>query len=526
MKRVKYPIGIQSFKQLREDGFAYVDKTDLIYQMIEDGRAYFLSRPRRFGKSLLLSTMKSFFEGRKDLFEGLAMERLVAESEQEGGEMRWVKRPVFHLSLASAKHNGPGSLDMLLNLAIRDWEVIYGKDDEENTFSARFKGVIRRAYEQTGQQVAILIDEYDAPLLDVIDQPERVKEVRLTMRDFFSPLKDMGEYTRFLFITGVTKFSSLSIFSELNHLANISMVPSYAAICGLTLQEIKDNFPLGLSKLAEANRKTMEEIHARLKRMYDGYHFCRNSPDIYNPFSLLHVLSFAMFDSYWFASGTPTFLLNVLQENQVNVDELDGAELIADDFNAPIVENVPVIPLFYHSGYLTIKAYDERRGTYTLTFPNEEVRLGLIRSLIPRLMPHVTDGQNLSIFRFVDDLESGDIDMFLTRLRSFFGDVPYVLNNKTEKHFQTIMYIFTRLIGQYVQVEQTKARGRIDMLLRTHGYCYIFEFKFDKSAEEALQQINVKDYALGYELSDDKVVKIGLNFNSETRTIEEWKISC
>ena len=311
MARIKYPIGIQHFEDLRTSGFAYVDKTKFVYNLYQDGRVYFLSRPRRFGKSLLISTLKAFFEGKKHLFEGLAIERLMAEDNEA-----WVERPVFHISFAIAKHSGENSLDAVIEIYLSEWEELYGRNEKETTISTRFMGLIKRAHEQSGQQIAILVDEYDAPLLDAIGDPELVKSLRLKMRDFFSPLKDMGEHIRFLFLTGVTKFSQLSVFSELNHLLNISMLPQYAAICGITQEEIETNFSTGIAELATTCNQTKEETMERLRHWYDGYHFSKDSPDIYNPFSLLHVLAYKLFDSYWFASGTPTFLLELLRMNR------------------------------------------------------------------------------------------------------------------------------------------------------------------------------------------------------------------
>ena len=511
--RRKFPIGIQSFEELRSNGYVYVDKTEVVYDLIQSGKTFFLSRPRRFGKSLLVSTLKAYFEGKKHLFEGLAMERM---------ETEWTKHEVLHTSFATSKVRNAEQLNNSINTMLARWEALYGKNPEEKNNSDRFAGVIERAAKQSGKQVVVLIDEYDAPILSVLTEKPDREAIKYILRDFFSPLKDMGEHIRFLFLTGVTKYSQLSIFSELNHLVNISMLPQFGSICGITEDELFSNFKQDVEDLAVAKKLSYDGAVEKLKRLYDGYHFCNESPDIYNPFSLLHVFAYKQFAYFWFESATPTFLLDVLQDTNLPIDDLDRIELKAERFNKPIMEDVDPIPLLYHSGYLTIKDYDEEFNTYTIGFPNEEVRQGLVDSLIPRILPHLNDDQNLSIPNFVKDLRKGDINMFLTRLRSFFADVPNVLNNKTEKHYQTMFYIFTRLIGQYAQVEIPTARGRVDMLIRTGGYLYLFEFKFNATAAEALAQINSKEYAIAYVVDNDKVVKIGLNFDDTTRTITEW----
>lgn len=510
----KYPIGIQDFEDLITSGFCYVDKTEIIYNLIQ-GRAVFLSRPRRFGKSLLVSTLKAYFEGKKGLFAGLKMEQL---------EKEWVKHPVLNLSFAGNKTKTKEGLLETIDAILFEYEEIYGVNVRANSPAIRLSNLIKNAYNQTGQSVVILIDEYDAPLLETINDDEILAEMRYIIRNLFSPLKDSGKYIRFLFITGITKYSQLNIFSELNHLVNISMLPQFSAICGITEEELFFNFKEDIELLAYANDATFSEISDKLKSMYDGYHFSHSSPDIYNPFSILHALCFHEIKSYWFESATPTFLLELLLEKNINVADLESLMLDDSSFNAPITDELTVIPTLYHSGYLTIKDYNKPLNAYTIGFPNEEVRIGLIKSLVPRVFPHIDDDADLSIFKFILDLQSGDIDMFLTRLRSLFADVPYVLNNKTEKHYQTMFYIFVRFLGQYAQVEMPTAIGRVDLLVRISGYVYLFEFKFNGTAKEALDQINSKEYAIKYEAGTDKVIKVGVNFDEKTRTITDWLI--
>ncbi len=512
----KYPIGIQNFEKLITTGCHYVDKTDLVYQMIKSCEVVFLSRPRRFGKSLLVSTLKAYFEGKKELFKGLAMEQL---------EREWKEHPVLHISFAKRKNsNGDNAFAEMLDSLLLEFEAKYEVQDIRNSFAERFENVIKAAHQKTGEQAVILIDEYDAPLLDNLHDQEKLIKIRMLLRDFFSPLKDCGNNIRFLFLTGITKFSQLSIFSELNHLLNISMLPQYAAICGITEEELLSNFKEDIALLADENEESYEEATDHLKRYYDGYHFAHTSPDIYNPYSLLSTLLSKEYDNYWFGSGTPTFLLDLLQDKSINIDELENRALKSTQFNAPITDNLELIPTFYHSGYLTIKSYHQRHGIYTLGIPNEEVRVGLVESLLPRLLPNILKDSNLDIYNFVKDLEKGDIDAFLKRLKVFFTTIPYDLNNKTERHYQTIFYIFTTLIGQYVEAEHRTATGRIDMLIRTSDHLYLFELKLNCTAQDALDQINQKRYYTPFDLGNQKVIKVGVNFDDATRTISDWVV--
>ncbi len=513
----KYPIGIQNFEDLITSGCVYVDKSDLVYELVNSARVAFLSRPRRFGKSLLVSTLKAYFEGKKELFKGLTIEQL---------ENKWQKYPVLHIDFSQSKFTNEQQFKDEVHDMLSRWEEQYGKRETTKSFGKRFAEIISRAAQQAegDAKAVILIDEYDAPLLDVLNNEKERAAIRQVLRDLFSPLKGQGENISFLFLTGITKFSQLSIFSELNHLLNISMLPQYAAICGITEEELFSNFKEDIALLADENGESYEEATAHLKYHYDGYHFSEKSPDMYNPYSLLQVLMTKKYDNYWFSSGTPTFLLDLLQNKSINIDELENRELKSTQFNAPITDALELIPTFYHSGYLTIKSYHQRHGIYTLGTPNEEVRVGLVESLLPRLLPKILSDSNLDIYNFVKDLEKGDIESFLKRLQVFFANIPYDLNNKSEKHYQTIFYIFTTLIGQYVEAEHRTATGRIDMLIRTPDNLYLFELKLNYTAQDALDQINQKRYYTPFELGNQKVIKVGVNFDDTTRTIRDWLV--
>ena len=511
----RYPIGIQNFEQLRNNNCVYIDKTELIYKLTHSDSVYFLSRPRRFGKSLLVSTLEAYFQGKKHLFEGLAMERL---------ETEWTEYPVLHMDFSRRKYTDEDKLNELLNIQISHWEQLYGSDEKECSFSGRFEGVIRRAYEKTGKQVVVLVDEYDSPLLDTNSNPDLQKKLRNVVRDFFSPLKGAGQYLRFLLLTGISKFSQLSIFSELNNLQNISMRDEYSALCGITEKELLTDLRLDIQRMAEANKETYEEACAHLKKQYDGYHFSENSEDIYNPFSLFNALNAKKYKNYWFSTGTPTFLIELLQNVQFDVRMMDGMTAMDDQFDAPTEVITDPIPVLYQSGYLTIKDYDPMFKTYTLAYPNSEVRYGFTEALLPRYVHRFPRENTFYIVSFLQDLMKGDIESCLERTRSFFASIPHDLENKTEKHYQTIFYLLFRLMGQYVDVEVKNAIGRADAVLKLADAIYVFEFKFDGTPEEALAQIDSKQYTIPYQPDGRKIVKIGVNFDSATRSIGEWKI--
>lgn len=512
----RYPIGIQNFEQLRTLNCVYLDKTDLIYKLAHTDQIYFLSRPRRFGKSLLVSTLEAYFQGKKELFNGLAMERL---------EQDWTVYPVLHLDFSLTKYTAVSDLQEQLNLFLLRWEELYGKKEAEETPAARLQGIIRRAYEQTGQQVVILIDEYDAPLLDSNSDSPLQQQLRSEMRKLFSPLKGLGQYLRFLFITGISKFSQLSIFSELNNLQNISMHDDFSALCGITEQELLEQLQPDIERMAAANDETYEEACLHLKRQYDGYHFSKNCADIYNPFSLFNAFSAKDYRNFWFGTGTPTFLLELLQRVDFDVRSLDGITATDEQFDAPTDRIVDPIPVLYQSGYLTIKGYDPTFRLYNLAYPNAEVRYGFTESLLPGYVHRFPRENTFYAVSFIKDLMRGDIESCLERTRSFFASIPNDLENKTEKHYQTIFYLLFRLMGQYVDVEVNTAIGRADAVVKLPDTIYVFEFKFDGTPDEALAQIDSKHYALPYQADGRRIVKAGVNFDSATRTIGEWKIS-
>ena len=511
----RYPIGIQNFEQLRNNNCVYVDKTELVYRLTHTDQVYFLSRPRRFGKSLLVSTLEAYFQGKKDLFKGLAMERL---------EQDWESYSVLHIDFSLTKYTELTDLTGQLNLFLHRWEKVYGKDEAEKTTSEHLQGIILRAYEQTGKQVVVLIDEYDAPLLDSNSDTALQQQLRNEMRKFFSPLKGLGQYLRFLFITGISKFSQLSIFSELNNLKNISMRDDFSALCGITEQELLTDLKPDIERMAEANNETYEEACAHLKRQYDGYHFSKNCADIYNPFSLFNAFDAKEYKNFWFSTGTPTFLIDILQRTDFDVQSLDGLTATDEQFDAPTDHIVDPIPVLYQSGYLTIKGYDPAFRLYRLAYPNGEVRYGFTESLLPGYVHRFPRENTFYAVSFIRDLQKGDIESCLERTRSFFASIPNDLENKTEKHYQTIFYLLFRLMGQYVETEVKTAVGRADAVVKLPDAVYVFEFKFDGTPEEALAQINSKQYAVPYRADGRRVVKVGVNFDSATRTIGGWVI--
>lgn len=510
----RYPIGIQNFERLRDDKYVYVDKTSLVYKLANSNTTYFLSRPRRFGKSLLVSTLEAYFQGKKELFKGLAMETL---------EKDWTVYPVLHIDFSVSKYVTANSLRSVINYQLIRWEKIYGSAAEEDTFSLRFSGIIRRAYEQTGKQVVILIDEYDSPMLDSNNNGEVQSEIRNMMRDLFSPLKALGQYLRFLFLTGISKFSQMSIFSELNNLQNISMQDDYSAICGITEQELRSQLQIDIEQMAQANDETFEEACMHLKQQYDGYHFSKRSSDIYNPFSLFNAFAQKSYENFWFSTGTPTFLIDLLQECNFDIRGLDSTTATAEQFDAPSNRITDPLPVLYQSGYLTIKGYDPEFQTYTLAYPNKEVRKGFIESLMPAYVHLPARENTFYVISFIKDLRTGNLNQCLERLKSFFASIPNKLNNKEEKHYQTIFYLFFRLMGQYIDVEVDTAIDRADAVVKMQDAIYVFEFKVDGTPEEALAQINSKNYALPYQAETLKIIKVGVNFDSATRTIGEWK---
>lgn len=511
----RYPIGIQNFEQLRNLNCVYVDKTELVYRLVHTDRIYFLSRPRRFGKSLLVSTLEAYFQGKKELFEGLAMERL---------EKEWEAYPVLHVDFSLTKYTELRDLTGQLNLFLSRWETVYGKGEGERNAAERLQGIILRAYAKTGKPVVVLIDEYDAPLLDSNSDAQLQQQLRNEMRKFFSPLKGLGAYLRFLFITGISKFSQLSIFSELNNLKNISMRDDFSALCGITEQELLTQLKPDIARMAEANGETYEEACEHLKRRYDGYHFSKACPDIYNPFSLFNAFDSKEYKNFWFSTGTPTFLIDILRNADFDVRAFEGLTATDEQFDAPTDQIVDPIPVLYQSGYLTIKGYDPLFRLYKLAYPNSEVRYGFTESLLPSYVHRFPRENTFYVVSFLRDLMAGNVESCLERTRSFFASIPHDLENKTEKHYQTIFYLLFRLMGQYVDSEVKSAVGRADVVVKLQDAIYVFEFKYDGTPEEALEQIDSKQYAIPYQADGRRVVKIGVNFDSATRTIGGWKI--
>ena len=511
-----YPIGIQTFSKIREGNYLYIDKTAYVYRMTHSASSYmFLSRPRRFGKSLLTSTLHSYFSGRKDLFHGLAMEKL---------EKEWTEYPVLHFDMSTAKHADSEQLLQELNLKLYGYEQIYGRLEEEVNPNQRLMGLIKRAYEQTGKKVVVLIDEYDAPLLDVVHERENLDVLRNIMRNFYSPLKACDPYLRYVFLTGITKFSQLSIFSELNNIKNISMDEPYAAICGISEDEIRLQMKDDLGGLAKKLEITPEEALMKLKENYDGYHFTSPSPDIYNPFSLLNAFADGKFGSYWFGSGTPTYLVKMLDKFGVKPSEIGRRQLKSSVFNAPTETMTDAVPLLYQSGYITIKDYNKMLDLYTLDIPNKEVRLGLMESLLPYYVNNKTPEATTMVAYLFYDIQNGDMDAALHRLQEFLSTIPYCDNTRFEGHYQQVFYIIFSLLGYYVDVEVRTPRGRVDIVLRTKTTLYVMELKLDKSAGEAMEQIDLKNYPERFALCGLPVVKVAVSFDSERCTIGDWKI--
>jgi len=512
---MKYPIGIQDFESLRKDGYSYVDKTALIYNLAAEGRYYFLSRPRRFGKSLLVSTLSAYFEGKRELFDGLAIATL---------EKEWVKRPVLHLDLNTADYRQPGSLVSLLNNYLLKWEKQYGKGEGEDTLPLRFLGVIERAAEQTGHRVAILVDEYDKPLLHTLDNPELQAEHRNTMKAFYSVCKTQDRYIKFALFTGVTKFSKVSVFSDLNNLKDISLDLRYATLCGITEEELHRNFDAEVDDFALASGMTKEECYSKLKRQYDGYHFCEDSVGIYNPFSLLNALDARRLRNYWFETGTPTFLVEVLQKNDYALNDLTSETVSGEDLMDLDTAMRNPVPLIYQSGYLTIKDYDERFGMYRLGYPNKEVEEGFANFLIPYYTPIRKSESRFFVGSFVKDLESGNVKGFMTRLQAIFADGSYTMQGDREVYFQNCMAVILKMLGFYVEVERTTSNGRIDVTIQTREYVYIMELKRNGTADEAIRQIREKRYADAFLADSRKLYVIGIAFSSDSRRLEEWKV--
>lgn len=512
---MKYPIGIQNFEKIRNGGYEYIDKTTLLYKLIEGGAYYFLSRPRRFGKSLLLSTLEAFFSGKKELFKGLAIEQL---------ETEWQSYPILHIDLNTGRYDTPEALQEKLSWILGEWEKEYNCIASEQSLGIRFENVIKNVSKQTNRQVVILVDEYDKPLLQSLDNEELQKEYRDTLNAFYGAFKSSDRYIKFALLTGVTKFGKVSVFSDLNNLTDISFDKRYAEICGITDDELHAQFDESIHELAIENNMTKEECYERLKTDFDGYHFTIPSKGIYNPFSVLNTLSSKQFRDYWFETGTPSFLVYQLKKTNYSLDDITKENLSTEILNSIDIMNVNPLPLLYQSGYLTLKSYDEEFDEYMLGFPNREVEQGFVKYLLPFYSPKNDDKTSFAIPRFIKDIREGDAEGFMQRLVDFFATGDYQVMGSLEIYFQNTIFVIFRLIGFYVTVERHTTRGRIDIVMQTSQYIYILELKIDKSAQEALDQIEEKGYADTFAGENRKIFKIGINFDSKTKKINDWKI--
>ena len=519
----RLPTGIQTFSEIREGNYIYVDKTALVYRLTHEHKYVFLSRPRRFGKSVLCSTLKSYFEGRRDLFEGLAMEQL---------ETEWRKHPVLLISLASMKAGTEKEFNDKIDVQLTWYEQQYGVKRTSDTPGARFENLIKQTPALMGEKAVVIIDEYDAPLLSVLHEPEKLKEMRTIVRSLFNCLKDCDPWLRFTFITGISKFSQVSIFSELNNLDKITMTPRYSTICGITQEELETQMMPWVEHLATDLNLSTEATLKRLKMNYDGYHFSHDLKDIYNPYSLLQAFMWGETKDFWFDTGTPSSLLNMMEKFGTGVTNFDdGCLCEAHEFDAPTEKMTTPMPFFYQSGYLTIKDYDAEMDTYTLRYPNREVRNGMISALIP----YYLEGNTIHAKNIVADvyraIRRDDLDEALQTLKVYLASVPYAENATSEGHFQTMLYVVFSLLGRYVQMEVRTAKGRIDMVLQTATDLYVMELKIDRPAREALAQIDTKDYLLpfGGDLKSPlyglRLHKVGISFSTTERTLSGWEIA-
>ena len=511
----RLPVGIQTFSNIFEDDMLYIDKTEYIWKMIHLSKYIFLSRPRRFGKSLLVSTLQAYYEGRKDLFKGLYIENV---------EKEWIEYPVLRISMASGKHMEKEQLERYLGNRLEEYERKYGITNHATDNNDRFTALIHAAYEKTGKKVVVLIDEYDAPLLDVVHEDTTLPMLRNVMRNFYSPLKDCDPYLEFVFLTGITKFSQLSIFSELNNLKNISMDQKFGGICGITKEEMLTQMSDYIDDFADYQQISREEAIAALTQQYDGYHFTWPSEDIFNPFSLLNAVQDRTLNNYWFASGTPTYLIEMMRKFNVVPSMLGPMSALESDFNAPTEYMTSIIPLLYQAGYVTIKDYDKITGLYRLDIPNNEIRVGLMDSLLPNYIQVDTYKGRTTIGEMYKCMYYDDLDGMFRLLQEYLLTVPYCNDANSEGHYQQMLYVIFSLFGRYVEVEVHTPTGRVDIVMKTAKALYLFELKMNRSAEAAMRQINLKDYASKFALCGLPTVKVGINFDMERRTISDWTI--
>ena len=513
-----YPVGIQTFERIRKENKLYIDKTEYIYRMTHSGGCYFfLSRPRRFGKSLLVSTFESYFSGKKELFEGLAIEKL---------EQEWMEYPVLHFDMSGGKHMEKEQLEDYLSNRLEAEERKWGITHTKRGANDRLTELITTAYEISGKQVVVLIDEYDAPMLDVAHERKTLDELRNVMRNFYSPLKMCEPMLRFVFLTGITKFSQVSIFSELNNIKNISLDDEYAGVCGITKEELLTQMSEDIDVLAEALEMTREETIAKLKENYDGYHFSPASPDVFNPYSLLNCFDDKNFGAYWFSSGTPTYLINMLRQFKVLPTKIGRSLARSSAFDAPTENLKTITPLLYQSGYITIKGYDKMSQLFTLDLPNKEIKVGLFESLLPYYLEGMyAEEGDVAIAQMSVLIRQGDMDGALRLLQEFLGTVPYCNNTNYEGHYQQVLFIiFTLLTHFVVDVEVHTPNGRVDVVMETEDTLYLIELKLNKSAQAAMQQINLKQYDQRFARCGKPIVKVGVNFDAKKGNIEDWII--
>ena len=516
------PISVQNFENLRKSNCIYVDKTAYVYRLVHDVAQFFLSRPRRFGKSLLLSTLKAYWEGKKELFSGLEIEKLEADNAEA-----WEPYPVFYFDFNGVNYNNENALETLLSSLLTRWEETYGIDSKNSGLEERFQNLLIRVSQKTGKRCVVLVDEYDKPLLDLVDNPELQEHNKAVFKGFFSNLKSYSEYIRFVFITGVTKFHKVSIFSDLNQLNDISLSNAYSGICGITFDELCEYFSENIKELADEQAMSYDECLAKLKSQYDGYRFHPMGEGLYNPYSLLKAFYDKEFGAYWFESGTPSFLIKQIRENNFDVRKFTDKTIYANERTLKDYtgDSLDLIPLLYQSGYLTIADYNAQRRRYTLAFPNEEVKYAFLESLMPAYVPSATAGNGLDIFTLEDHIENGNLDEIRNFLTSLFANIPYTSTDTTFEHyFQSVIYLVFTLLGQFVNCEMHTFSGRIDCSVKTQKFIYLFEFKRDESAEMALQQINDKDYTLPFATDSRKLYKIGVSFDSEKRILADWKV--
>ena len=509
------PVGIQTFEKIVKGDYLYIDKTEYVWKMTRLSNYIFLSRPRRFGKSLLVSTLSAYFEGRKELFKGLYIDSV---------EKEWIQYPVLHLSMASAKHLERAQLERYLISILEEKEKSFGITSSCSDPNIRFKNLISAIYIQTGQPVVVLIDEYDAPLLDVVHRDAELTELRNVMRNFYSPLKDCDSMLKFVFITGITKFSQVSIFSELNNLKNISMLPDFDAICGITTNELTIQMGDYIADVAEYNNITPEETISKLKQQYDGYHFTMPSADIFNPFSLLNAVQDRAFANYWFSTGTPTYLVEMMRKFSVVPSDLSEKQAMSYEFDAPTESMTNILPLLYQAGYLTIKDYDPELQLYTLDLPNKEIRVGLMECLLGNYVNPSGRASGANIALMYKALKEDNLDLFFQHLQTFLHSIPQCDNTNYEGHYQQLLYVIFSLLGRYADVEVRTPRGRVDMVLRTDKVLYVIELKMNKSASEALSQISLKDYPARFALCGLPVVRVGVSFDSQLRNVQDWAV--